>query len=177
MFGVNAKPKDKLLPTDQRRVHKFTVSVYVQGLSTPTLATGLLAQVKGFDWGTPVGKFFAFILAVIKFLWNILKWVIPVILILLLIIFVADVGIATLFYIVQHDPQLGPIITGLIPGNILTGLHNTLLFKWISDINRLRGGEDHGSHARSFEPASDTCPSAYQGALDCSGRSGHDETN
>jgi len=133
LFGVSTKPKDKLLPTDQRRVHKFTVSVYVQGLSTPTTVAGLLAQVKGFDWGTPVGKFFAFILAVIKFLWNILKWAIPVILILLLIIFVADLGIATLFYLVQHDAQLGPIITGLIPGDIITGLHNTLLFKSISD--------------------------------------------
>jgi hypothetical protein len=133
LFGVNAKPKDKLLPTDQRRVHKFTVSVYVQGLSTPTVVTGLLAQVKGFDWGTPVGKFFAFILAVIKFLWNIFKWVVPVVLILLLIIFVADLGISTLFYLVHNDAQLGPIITGLIPGNIITGLHNTLLFKSISD--------------------------------------------
>jgi len=133
LFGIGAKPKDKLLPTDQRRVHKFNVSVYVQGLSTPTTVTGLLAQVKGFDWGTPVGKFFAFILAVFKLLFKIIKWAIPVIIVLLLIIFVADVAISTLFYIVQHDAQLGPIITGLIPENIISGLHKTMLFKSISD--------------------------------------------
>jgi hypothetical protein len=137
LFELGVKPKDKLLPIDQRRVHKFTVSVYVQGLSTPTNVTGLLAQVKGTDWTTPLGKFFsgvfAFLFAVIKLLWKIIKWAIPVILILLVIIFVADLGIATLFYIVQHDNQLGPIITGLIPGQIINSLHNTMLFKDISD--------------------------------------------
>ena len=137
LFELGVKPKDKLLPTDQRRVHKFTVSVYVQGLSTPTNLTGLLAQVKGADLGTPLGKFFsglfAFIFAVFKFLFNILKWAIPIILVLILVIFVADLGIATLFYIVQHDNQLGPIITGLIPGQIITGLHDSMLFKGISD--------------------------------------------
>ncbi len=133
LFELGVKPKDKLLPTDQRRVHKFTVSVYVQGLSTPTNVTGLLAQVKGFDWSGPLGKFFAFIIAVFKFFFNLLKWAIPVILILVLIIFVADLGIATLFYIVQHDAQLGPIITGLVPNNIITSLHDTLLFKSVSD--------------------------------------------
>jgi len=133
LFGIGAKPKDKLLPTDQRRVHKFNVAVYVQGLNTPTTVTGLMAQVKGFDWGTPIGKFFAFILAIFKLLFKILKWAIPIIILLILIIFVADLGIATLFYIVRHDAQLGPIITGLIPGNIITGLHNTMLFKSISD--------------------------------------------
>jgi hypothetical protein len=137
LFELGVKPKDKLLPTDQRRVHKFTVSVYVQGLSTPTTVTGLLAQVKGTDWTTPLGKFFKglfdFIWAVIKLLFKILKWVIPVILILIVVIFVADLVIATLFFIVQHDNQLGPIITGLIPGQIINSLHNSMLFKGISD--------------------------------------------
>ena len=137
LFELGVKPKDKLLPTDQRRVHKFTVSVYVQGLSTPTTVTGLLAQVKGTDWTTPLGKFFkglfSFIWAVIKLLFNILKWVIPVILVLILVIFVADLVIATLFFIVQHDSQLGPIITVLIPRQIIDSLHNTMLFKSISD--------------------------------------------
>jgi hypothetical protein len=109
----------------------------VQGLSTPTTVTGLLAQVKGTDWTTPLGKFFkglfSFIWAVIKLLFNILKWVIPVILVLILVIFVADLVIATLFFIVQHDNQLGPIITGLIPRPLINSLHNTMLFKSISD--------------------------------------------
>lgn len=137
LFELGVKPKDKLLPTDQRRVHKFTVSVYVQGLSTPTNLTGLLAQVKGTDWTTPIGKIikglFDFIWAVIKLLFKILKWVIPIILILIVVIFVADLAIATLFYIVGHDNQLGPIITGLIPGQIINSLHNSMLFKGISD--------------------------------------------
>jgi hypothetical protein len=137
LFDLGVKPKDKLLPTDQRRVHKFTVSVYVQGLSTPTNVTGLLAQVKGVNWTTPIGKFFsgllAFIIAVFKLLFKIIKWAIPIILILIVIIFVADLGIATLFYIVGHDNQLGPIITGLVPGPMITSLHNTMLFKGISD--------------------------------------------
>jgi hypothetical protein len=137
LFELGVKPKDKLLPTDQRRVHKFTVSVYVQGLSTPTTVTGLLAQVKGTDWTSPIGKIikglFDFIWAVIKLLFKLLKWAIPIILILIVLIFVADLGIATLFYIVHHDNQLGPIITGLVPGQIISGLHNTMLFKGISD--------------------------------------------
>jgi hypothetical protein len=126
-------PKDKLLPTDQRRVHKFVVSALVEGTSAPSTASGTLAQVKGFDWSGPVGKVLGFIVAALKLMLKIFLWVIPWIILLIILYFIANLGIAGLYYIVQHDSQLGPVISGLIPDQLLVFLHNTLLFKSISD--------------------------------------------
>lgn len=126
-------PKDKLLPTDQRRVHKFVVSALVEGTSAPSTASGTLAQVRGFDWSGPVGKVLGFIVAALKLMLKIFLWVIPWIILLIILYFIANLGIAGLYYIVQHDSQLGPVISGLIPDQLLVFLHNTLLFKSISD--------------------------------------------
>jgi hypothetical protein len=52
---------------------------------------------------------------------------------LLVLIFLANLVIAAMFYFVNNDPQLGPIITGLIPADTIEGLHRTMLFKSIAD--------------------------------------------
>jgi hypothetical protein len=133
LIEMRVTPKDKLLPTDQRRVHKFVVSALIEGTSTPSTTNGTLAQVKGFDWAGPVGKVMGFIVAALKLILKIFLWAIPWIIVLIILIFIADVVIAGLFHIVETDNQLGPVITGLIPLKLLTTLHDTLLFKSIAD--------------------------------------------
>jgi len=133
LIEMRVIPKDKLLPTDQRRVHKFVVSALVEGTSTPTTVSGTLAQVKGFDWSGPVGKVLGFIVAALKLMLKIFLWVIPWIIVLIILIFIADLAIAGVYFIVQTDTQLGPVITGLVPDKLLVFLHDTLLFKSISD--------------------------------------------
>ena len=133
LIEVRVTPKDKLLPTDQRRVHKFVVSALIEGTSTPSTTNGTLAQVQGFDWAGPVGKIMGFIVAALKLMLKIFLWVIPWIIVLIILIFIADVAIAGVYYVVQTDNQLGPVITGLIPVKLLDFLHDTLLFKSISD--------------------------------------------
>ena len=133
LVGMTARPKDALLPADQRRVHKFAVSALIQGTSVPTITNGTLAQIKGYDWSGPVGKVLSFFGNIFKLLWKFILWLIPWIIVLIVLIFLADLVIAGLFYFVNNDPQLGPIITGLIPANMLTGLHDTMLFKSIAD--------------------------------------------
>jgi len=133
LVAMTARPKDKLLATDQRRVHKFTVSALIQGTSVPTVTNGTLAQIPGYDWSGPVGKFLSFIGTILKLIWKFIRWLIPWIIVLIVLIFLADLAIAGLYYFVNNDPQLGPIITGLIPANLITGLHDTMLFKSISD--------------------------------------------
>jgi hypothetical protein len=130
---MTARPKDKLLPADQRRVHKFAVSALVQGISVPTLINGTLAQTRGFDWGGPLGKFFSFIANAFKLIWKFILWLIPWIIVLIVLIFLADLVIAGLFHLVNTDAQIGPIITGVIPSDTVHWLHDTMLFKTISD--------------------------------------------
>jgi hypothetical protein len=47
---LNVRPKDKLMPGEQRRVHKFTVSGSVEGSNKTVTAAGVLAQVRGIEW-------------------------------------------------------------------------------------------------------------------------------
>jgi hypothetical protein len=130
---LTARPKDKLLPADQRRVHKFAVSALVQGIPTPTIINGTLAQTKGFDWGGPLGKVLGFIGGIFKLIWKFIGWLIPWIIALIVLIFLADLVIAGLFYFANNDPQIGPIITGVLPNDTLNWLHDTMLFKSIAD--------------------------------------------
>lgn len=44
--SVIVRPKDKLMPTEQRRVHHFTISARVQGALKPVTVEGILAQVR-----------------------------------------------------------------------------------------------------------------------------------
>lgn len=56
---LNVRPKDKLMPGEQRRVHKFTVSGTVEGSSKSVTASGVLAQVRGVelpDFVVPAGR-------------------------------------------------------------------------------------------------------------------------
>ena len=133
VFELSANPKDKLLPTDQRRVHKFTVTAQIQGGGLPVGTNGILAQTKSEDLSGPIGKFFGFIGSLLKLAWKFIRWLIPWIIVLIVLIFLADLGIAALYYFVQNDAQLGPIITGLIPLNLIDTLHKTMLFGSISD--------------------------------------------
>lgn len=130
---MTARPKDKLLPEDQRRVHKFTVSALIQGITVPAVINGTLAQTEGFDWGGPLGKVFSFIGNIFKLIWKFIRWLIPWIIVLIILIFLADLVIAGLYYFVNNDPQIGPIITGLVPSDMISWLHETMLFKSISD--------------------------------------------
>jgi hypothetical protein len=133
LVGIRVSPKDKLLATDQRRVHKFVVSALVEGLSTPSTVNGTLAQIQGVDLSAPTGKIFGFFAAAFKLMLKIVLWLIPWIIILIILIFIANLGIAAMYYLVQHDAQLGPIITGLIPVNLIDGLHGSMLFRFIAD--------------------------------------------
>jgi hypothetical protein len=133
LVAMNVRPKDKLLPEDQRRVHKFVVSALVQGTNLPAVTNGTLAQIKGYDWSGPVGKFLSIIGSFFKLVWKAIRWAIPWIIVLLVLIFLANLVIAAMFYFVNNDPQLGPIITGLIPADTIEGLHRTMLFKSIAD--------------------------------------------
>jgi hypothetical protein len=130
---MSVRPKDKLLPEDQRRVHKFVVSALVQGTNLPAVTNGTLAQIKGYDWSGPVGKFLSLIGTFFKLVWKAIRWAIPWIIVLLVLIFLADLVIAAMFYFVNNDPQLGPIITGLVPAETIDGLHESMLFRSIAD--------------------------------------------
>lgn len=44
--AVVVRPKDKLMPTEQRRVHHFTISARAQGALKPVTVAGILAQVR-----------------------------------------------------------------------------------------------------------------------------------
>jgi len=52
---LNARPKDRLMKGEQRRVHKFVVTGSVDGAATPPTAKGTLAQIPGFDLTGPTG--------------------------------------------------------------------------------------------------------------------------
>jgi hypothetical protein len=133
LVAMTVRPKDKLLATDQRRVHKFAVSALVQGLSVPAVASGTLAQVPGYDWSGPIGKVLKFFGSILQLVWKAIRWAIPWIIVLLILIFLADLVIAGLYYFVNNDPQLGPIITEVVPAQFIDGLHRTMLFRAIAD--------------------------------------------
>jgi hypothetical protein len=52
---LSARPKDRLMKGEQRRVHKFTVTGGVDGAATPPTAKGTLAQIPGIDLTGPAG--------------------------------------------------------------------------------------------------------------------------
>ena len=52
---LNARPKDKLMKGEQRRVHKFIVTGAVDGAATPPTAKGTIAQIPGMDMSGPAG--------------------------------------------------------------------------------------------------------------------------
>jgi hypothetical protein len=133
LVNLVATPKDKLLASEQRRVHKFSVYATLEGAATPTTIPGTLAQTQGFDWGGPLGKLGNFIVGAIKLIFKVILWAIPWILLLLVLYFIANLGISALYYVATSDPQLGPIVTGLIPQRLIEALHSTLLFRTISD--------------------------------------------
>lgn len=53
---LTARPKDKLMTGEQRRVHKFAVTGTITGASNPVTANGTLAQIPGMDLTTPTGN-------------------------------------------------------------------------------------------------------------------------
>ena len=52
---LNARPKDRLMKGEQRRVHKFVVTGSVDGAATAPTAKGTLAQIPGLDLTGPTG--------------------------------------------------------------------------------------------------------------------------
>ena len=52
---LSARPKDRLMKGEQRRVHKFAVTGAVDGAATPPSAKGTLAQIPGLDLTGPTG--------------------------------------------------------------------------------------------------------------------------
>lgn len=82
-----ARPKDRLMPGEQRRVHKFTVNARIEGPDKPISVSGVLAQTPGADWSGTFGT-----LAKLA-IW-VAQWV---------LVFFALLVLATLFFEVMYE--------------------------------------------------------------------------
>lgn len=89
---VTARPKDKLMQGEQRRVHKFTVTAAVEGAATPPTINGTLAQIPGVDVTGAAGS------GLKLFVW-LLRWLVVLLIVLFLVTLV--------FAGVEAAPQLG----------------------------------------------------------------------
>ncbi len=93
--ALTVRPKDRLLPGEQRRVHQFVVSGKVDGSAISATANGTLAQVGGIGWGKAPA-------VILRWAGWALKWVVVLAVILLLVTLV----LAGMEQVTEGAPQL-----------------------------------------------------------------------
>ena len=108
---LNASPRDKVPPTEQRRVHKFTVTGNVDGAQTTITANGTLAQTRGADYPRFV---------TVGLRWGIwaLKWLVA----FAVVLFLGTFLLAGLDRVAERSPELGRLVYSIISPNLLRGV-------------------------------------------------------
>lgn len=100
---LTARPKDKLLVGEQRRVHRFQVTGQVEGLAEPLIVAGTLAQVRGLRLGGGL-----------KVLVRLAKWAVA----LIIVIFIVALALAGMETLADVLPQAGGLFGGVLDSSI-----------------------------------------------------------
>ena len=93
------RPKDKLMPGEQRRVHRFQVCARIEGATDPLTVTGVLAQVRGFVWG-----------GVGKVVLRLVKWALVVIVVL----FIVALALSSMDVLNISDPRFSTLFQPIL---------------------------------------------------------------
>ncbi len=109
--ALMVQPKDKLPPTEQRRVHKFTVNGNVDGGKATITVNGVLAQTRGTDWMGLTGK------GINRAIWAI-KWIIAFVVVL----FMGTLMVAATDRVATNSPELARLIYAVVSPAIIKGL-------------------------------------------------------
>ncbi len=111
MAALMVQPKDKLPPTEQRRVHKFTVNGNVDGGKATITINGILAQTRGANWAGLAGKVLG------RVLWA-FKWIVA----FMVVIFLGTLMLAATDRLATNSPELARLIYAVVSPALIKGL-------------------------------------------------------
>lgn len=124
-----ARPLRPLTGGEQSQMYTLDVSTAAEGIPVSSKVTGTFTHLKD----DSAAAFERSISQGLTNLGRIFLWLLPWIIILLALIFIADLGISGVAYIVQKDTELGHWIAGWLSSDMLAALHDSMLFRALAD--------------------------------------------